>query len=311
MLYRYLLTRLGEAMLSLWGAMTIVFIAARMLGDPVVMMLPMGASPADIELMRTTLRLDDPLIVQYLQFLWSAARGDFGTSFQFQRPAMDLVLERLPATILLAVSALVIGIVVGGLLGFVAARWRGTILAPVATVLALLGQATPVFWLGIILILVFSTSLGWLPSGGTGGPAHLILPAVTLATFTAASVMRLLRSSMIEVVSEDFIRTAWSKGLMPRTVYVRHVMRNALLPVVTMVGILAGELLGGAVITETVFAWPGVGRLVMQGIETKDFAVVQAAAATIAAIYILVNFAVDLLYLAIDPRISLTKAGRA
>ncbi|MER2537065.1 MAG: ABC transporter permease [Rhizobiaceae bacterium] len=311
MLYRYLLTRLGEVLLSLWGAMTIVFIAARMLGDPVIMMLPMGASPADIELMRKTLRLDDPLIVQYLQFMWNAARGDFGVSFQFQRPAMDLVLERLPATILLAVSALVIGIVVGGTLGFVAARWRGTILAPIATVLALLGQATPVFWLGIILILAFSTSLGWLPSGGTGSLSHLILPSITLATFTAASVMRLLRSSMIEVVSEDFVRTAWSKGLKPRAVYVWHVMRNALLPVVTMVGILAGELLGGAVITETVFAWPGVGRLVMQGIETKDFAVVQAAAATIAAIYIFVNFIVDLLYLLIDPRIRLTRMGRA
>jgi len=311
MLYRYLLTRLGEALLSLWGAMTIVFIAARMLGDPVIMMLPMGASPADIELMRKTLRLDDPLIIQYLQFMWNAVRGDFGMSFQFHRPAMDLVLERLPATILLAVSALIIGIVVGGFLGFVAARWRGTMLAPIATVLALLGQATPVFWLGIILILAFSTSLGWLPSGGTGSLSHLILPSITLATFTAASVMRLLRSSMIEVVSEDFIRTAWSKGLMPRAVYVRHVMRNALLPVVTMVGILAGELLGGAVITETVFAWPGIGRLVMQGIETKDFAVVQAAAAAIAAIYIFVNFAVDLLYMLIDPRIRLSRTGRA
>ena len=311
MLYRYLLTRLGEALLSLWGAMTIVFIAARMLGDPVIMMLPMGASPADIELMRKTLRLDDPLIIQYLQFMWNAVRGDFGVSFQFHRPAMDLVLERLPATILLAVSALIIGIVVGGFLGFVAARWRGTMLAPIATVLALLGQATPVFWLGIILILAFSTSLGWLPSGGTGSLSHLILPSITLATFTAASVMRLLRSSMIEVVSEDFIRTAWSKGLMPRAVYVRHVMRNALLPVVTMVGILAGELLGGAVITETVFAWPGIGRLVMQGIETKDFAVVQAAAAAIAAIYIFVNFAVDLLYMLIDPRIRLSRTGRA
>jgi len=274
-------------------------------------MLPMGASPADIELMRKTLRLDDPLIIQYLQFMWNAVRGDFGMSFQFHRPAMDLVLERLPATILLAVSALIIGIVVGGFLGFVAARWRGTMLAPIATVLALLGQATPVFWLGIILILAFSTSLGWLPSGGTGSLSHLILPSITLATFTAASVMRLLRSSMIEVVSEDFIRTAWSKGLMPRAVYVRHVMRNALLPVVTMVGILAGELLGGAVITETVFAWPGIGRLVMQGIETKDFAVVQAAAAAIAAIYIFVNFAVDLLYMLIDPRIRLSRTGRA
>lgn len=309
MLSRYVLIRLGEALIALWGVATIVFVAARMLGDPVAMMLPMGASEQAIADMRAELRLDQPIFVQYLDFLWRAVRGDFGMSFGFHRPAMELVLERLPATLLLALTALAIGVAVGGTLGFLAARYRHSSVAPLAMLFALMGQATPVFWLGIILIMVFSTELGWLPSGGIGGAANLVLPAITLATFTAASVARLLRSSLIEVMQEDYVRTAWAKGLLPRAVYLRHMMKNALMPVVTMVGILAGELLGGAVITETVFAWPGVGRLIVQGIETKDFAVVQAGAITVAALYILVNFLVDMAYPLLDPRIRLRSRG--
>jgi peptide/nickel transport system permease protein len=304
---RFILLRLGEAVFAIWGIVTIVFVAARLLGDPVILMLPLGASDADIATLRNALGLDQPLLMQYAAFLGHAAIGDFGQSIQFQRPAMQVVLERLPATAELATAALVLAIIIGGISGFLAARYRGTLVEFVAMTVALLGQATPVFWLGLMLILLFSVSLRWLPTGGYGGIDHLVLPAVALATFSSASIARLLRSSLVEVLSEDYVRTAWAKGLFPRMVYIGHALPNALMPVVTMIGILAGELLGGAVITETIFSWPGVGRVIVQAIETKDFPVVQAGVATLATVFILVNFGIDLLYGTLDPRIRLRR----
>lgn len=300
---RYVFSKLGEALVAIWGVVTIVFFVTRLLGDPVTLLLPIGASIGQINDLRAGLGLDQPLWVQYFRFLGQAAIGDFGHSFIFNRPAMSVILERMPATIQLSSAALVLGVLFGGVAGVIAALKRGTISEFAIMSLALLGQATPVFWLGIMLILFFSVELGWLPTGGYGTLLHLVLPAFTLAVLISSSIARLLRSSMLDTLKEDFVRTANAKGLAPRTVLSWHVLRNALIPVVTMVGILIGELLGGSVVTETVFAWPGVGRVIYQAIEGKDFPVIQAGVALVAAIFVLTNFFVDLLYAVLDPRI--------
>jgi peptide/nickel transport system permease protein len=302
---RYLLGRLGESVLAVLGVVTIVFVVTRLIGDPAVLMLPVGATAEQIAAFRAQLGIDRPIHVQYIDFLAQAVRGDFGRSFQHARPAFEVVLERMPATLQLATTAIVLGLLIGGAAGLLAALRRGTLTEVLVMLFALIGQATPVFWLGLMLILYFAVELGWVPTGGSGTIWHLILPALTLATFTSASIARLLRSSVIDVLREDYVRTARAKGLMPATVLAWHVARNALIPVVTMVGILMGELLGGSVITETVFAWPGVGRIIIQAIEVKDFPVVQAGIMLIAITFVTINFAVDLLYGVLDPRIRL------
>jgi peptide/nickel transport system permease protein len=304
---RFLLARLGESLVAIWGVVSIVFVVTRILGDPAVLLLPIGANEAQLAALRTQLGLDRPLLVQYLEFLWRAVQGDFGNSFQQMRPATEVVLERMPATITLASTAIVLGLVIGSAAGFVAAVKRGSFAELVVMLIALIGQATPTFWLGLMLILFFAVDLGWFPTGGYGTLAHLALPAITLAVFTSAAIARLLRSSMIDVLREDYVRTARAKGLMPATVLVWHAARNALIPVVTMVAILMGELLGGSVVTETVFSWPGVGRLIVQAVENKDFPVVQAGITLVAATFVGINFLVDLTYGLLDPRIRLRK----
>ncbi|GGH50898.1 ABC transporter permease subunit [Frigidibacter albus] len=299
----YLVRRLLESALAVWGVVTIVFFVTRVLGDPAALLLPIGASAEQIEALRDNLGLNQPLFVQYLQFLGQVVQGDFGTSFQHGRPALEVVMERMPATALLAGSAMVLGILIGAVAGAIAALKRGSLAELVVMAIALLGQATPVFWLGIMLILYFGVNLGWLPTGGYGTFAHLVLPAITLAVFVSASIARLLRSSMLDILREDYIRTARAKGLMPHTVFVWHIARNALIPVTTMTAILAGELLGGSVVTETVFSWPGVGRLILQAIQAKDFPVIQAGVFVVASLFVLINFVVDLLYGVLDPRI--------
>jgi peptide/nickel transport system permease protein len=300
---RYLLGRLLDGLVAILGVVTIVFVVSRLLGDPAVLLLPVGATEQQLAELRAGLGLDRPIWEQYLAFLGGVMQGDFGTSFQFMRPALSVVLERMPATMALAFSALAIGIVLGCVAGSLAALWRGTVVEGVVMLLALLGQATPVFWLGLLLILLFAVELGLLPTGGYDGPASLILPALTLGTFTTASIARLLRSGMLDVLRDDHVRTARAKGLMPGTVFLWHIARNSLIPVVTMTGILAGELLGGSVVTETVFSWPGVGRLIVQAMEAKDFPVVQAGVMVIATTFVVINLFVDLLYGLLDPRI--------
>lgn len=300
---RYVLARLAEAVISVWGVVTIVFFVTRLVGDPVALLLPVGATTQQMDELSAALGLDQPIWRQYLSFIGHAVTGDFGRSFQFGRPAVEVVLERMPATMLLAMTAIVLGVLIGGGAGAIAALKRGTLAELAVMTLALLGQATPVFWLGIMLILFFAVDLGWLPTGGYGTVWHLVLPAATLAVFVSASIARLLRSSILDVLKEDYVRTARSKGLTPGTVFGWHVLRNALIPVVTMIGILVGELLGGSVVTETVFGWPGVGRMIVQAIETKDFPVIQTGVALIALIYVITNFIVDILYALIDPRI--------
>ncbi len=296
------------ALLAVWGAVSIVFVATRMIGDPTTLLLPVGAGPDQLAALRAGLGLDQPLPLQYLHYLLDALRGDFGTSFVHGRPAMEVVLERMPATAALAVAALGLGLLLGLGAGLAGALARGRAARALAMGLAALGQATPAFWLGIMLVMVFAVHLGWLPTGGSGGLAHLLLPALTLAAAIAAGVARLLRASLLEVLAEDHVRTARAKGLLPSTVLLWHVLRNALAPVLTLTGILAGELLGGAIVVETVFAWPGIGRLLIQAIAGRDFPVVQAVVLVVAALYVAINLLVDLGYGLLDPR--LRRSGR-
>jgi peptide/nickel transport system permease protein len=300
---RYFLAKILEALVAVWGVLTIVFFVTRIIGDPAALLLPIGATPAQLDALRAQLGLDRPLLEQYVTYIAQILHGDFGQSFQFGRPAMQVVLERMPATLELSFTAILLGTLIGVFAGTVAALKKGTLAELVVMVFALLGQATPTFWLGIMLILYFAVDLGWVPTGGYGTIWHLILPSATLAVFVCASIARLLRSNLLDVLKEDYVRTARAKGLMPRTVFVWHVGRNALIPVVTMIGIIAGELLGGSVVTETVFAWPGIGRLIIQAIEAKDFPVIQAGVALIAFIFVAINLVIDLLYGLLDPRI--------
>jgi peptide/nickel transport system permease protein len=286
-----------------WGVLTIVFILLRLSGDPVILMLPVGATRQQAQTLRHELGLDRPLPVQYWEFMRRVVRGDFATSLRAGQPTLSLVLERLPATARLALSALALACIAGGIAGVLAAVYRGTPVELAAMSAALLGQAMPVFWLGVLLILVFGVQLHWLPTGGSETARHLILPMLTLAAYSSASIARLLRSSLLEVLNQDYIRTARSKGLMGWVVLARHAVPNALLPVITILGIQAGTLLGGSVITETIFAWPGVGRLAIQAIQNRDFPVVQAAVTVVAIIFVLINLLVDVLYAYIDPRV--------
>lgn len=299
----FALGKLIEALIAVWGVVTIVFFVSRVLGDPAVLLLPIGASETELEALRASLGLDQPILMQYATSLGAMLRGDFGISFQHMRPALSVVLERMPATAILALAALVLGVLIGAMAGAIAALARGKFAELVVMTAALVGQATPVFWLGLMLILFFSVQLGWFPSAGSGTWAHLVLPAVTLAVFVSASIARLLRSSLIDILGEDYVRTARAKGLLPQAIFTWHVARNALIPVVTMIGIIAGELLGGSVVTETVFGWPGVGRLIVQAIQSQDFPVIQAGVAVVAVTFVFINLAIDLLYGILDPRI--------
>ncbi len=301
-----ILYRVGMILVPLWAIATIVFFLSRLGGDPAAMMLPAGTPLEDIERFRTLMGFDRPLLQQYFSFLADAARGDFGVSIEDGRPAFTVILEKLPASLELAGASLIFGIILGGTAGYVSAVWRGGWIEFFAMSLALLGQATPKFWLGLMLIMVFSVWLGVLPTGGRDSWVNLILPAMTLGTFTAATIARFLRASMLEVLGEDYVRTAWSKGLLPTAVYRRHVLRNALLPVITVLGLLIGESIGNAMIVETIFYWPGVGNTIIQAIARKDFAVLQAGVILLSFIFILTNTIVDIIYTVVDPRIRLT-----
>ncbi|MDQ7844160.1 MAG: ABC transporter permease, partial [Armatimonadota bacterium] len=281
----------------------IAFLALRLSGDPVALLITEYATEAEIARVRALLGLDQPLWVQYGRFLSDVLRGEFGESLRFIKPAATVVWETLPATMTLAVAAVAIATVVAVPLGILAAVRRGTVLDGAATVLATLGQSMPYFWLGILLILVFAVHLRVLPPFGSGTWRHLVLPAVTLSMTPLARTMRLVRSGMVEVLGQDYIRTAWAKGLGWRRVLFRHALHNAAIPVVTILGLDFGTLLGGAVVTETIFAWPGVGRLIVQAIQSRDYPVVQAAVFYLALVFVLINLLVDVVYAHLDPRI--------
>jgi len=285
------------------GVVTLAFAALRLSGDPAATMLPGDASVEELVALRHQLGLDRPLWLQYVQFLGGALTGDFGTSFRHQQPALPLVLERLPATLELAGAALALAVALALPLGILAAVHRGRLLDVLAMAFAVVGQATPYFWMGIMLILVVSVELGWLPTSGRGGLERLILPTVTLGTHFAASLARLTRTSMLEVLGQQFVTTARAKGLSERSVVLAHALKNAAVPVVTLIGLQFGTLLGGAVVTETIFAWPGVGRLAVQSVFVRDYPVVQAGVFVLALTFVAINLLVDLLYGVLDPRI--------
>ena len=301
----YLLRRLAQSVLVLLGVSFVVFFILYLTGDPALVLLPPDATAQDIAEFRARMGFNDPFIVQYGRFLGGALRGDFGQSVRHGEPAFHLVLERLPATLELSGAALFITLLLAIPAGVVSAVRRNTVADYVATVVALLGQSMPTFWLGIMLILIFSVQFNVLPSSGRGGLEHLLLPAVTLGLFTTARVTRLTRSGMLEVLNQDYIRTARAKGVSGQPVVWKHAFKNAAIPIVTIVGIELGTLLGGSVITETIFAWPGVGRLSVQAIYNRDYPVVQAAVFLLALTFVLINLVVDLLYTYLDPRIRL------
>jgi peptide/nickel transport system permease protein len=301
----YFTRRLLQSLIVLLGVSFVVFFILHLTGDPALVLLPPDASPEDVRRFRQAMGFNDPFLVQYGRFLGGALRGDFGQSIRHGESAFHLVAERMPATFELAGAALLIALVLAIPAGIISAVRRNTVIDYVSTVIALLGQSMPTFWLGIMLILLFSVQFHVLPSSGRGGLEHLVLPAVTLGLFTTARITRLTRSGMLEVLGQDYIRTARAKGVSDPPVVWKHALKNAAIPIVTIVGIELGTLLGGAVITETIFAWPGVGRLSVQAIANRDYPVVQAAVFVLATTFILVNLAVDIIYTYLDPRIRL------
>ena len=298
--------RLVEATTVLLGVSFIAFALLFLTGDPTYMLVPENYSRAQIAEFRHRAGLDRPWYTQYVGFLRRAVTGDFGTSLRSQLPALPLVLERLPATFELAVTAMVLSLAVTLPLGILAAIHRRSLVDTASMAAGLLGQSTPTFWIGLILMLIFGVHLRWFPISGRGGLAHLALPAVTLALYTMGRNARVVRAAVLDVLGNEFVRTAHAKGLPYVRVLLRHVLRNALLPIVTLVGLDFGILLGGAIITETVFAWPGVGRLVVNAVYQKDFPVVQAAVIVIATVFVFLNLLVDLLYGYLDPRVKYT-----
>lgn len=300
----YVLRRLALSAFVLWGALTIVFVAVRVVpGDPAQLMVGAQGTREDVEALRHRLGLDRPLAAQYARYLGQALRFNFGDSLRLEVPAAAAVGQRLGATALLAGCAMLLAGAVSLPLGILAAIRRRSVTDALVSLASLLGQSVPNFWLGIMFILVFARELRWLPSAGVGGAAHLVLPVVTLSLLLIGVLTRLVRSGLLDVVREDYIRSAYAKGLGTPLVLVRHALPNALIPVVTVAGLQLGQLLAGAVIVETVFAWPGVGRLLVDAIGNRDYPVVQVAVLVITASFILVNLLVDLSYAYLDPRV--------
>ncbi len=300
---RYLIRRLGRAIFALWGISTIVFVVLRLSGDPAVLLLPQEASVEDVMRLRHDLGLDDPLLWQYLRFLGNSVIGDFGESLRHREPAMALVRSHLWATLELSFAAFFVATVVAVPIGMLGAVKPNSLYDHAVMTLTLIGQSAPTFWIGIMLILAFGLELRWFPIGGRGGLTHLVMPAITLGAFAMASIARLTRSAMLDVLRLDYINTARAKGLGHSRVIWKHALKNAAIPVVTIMGLQFGALLGGAVVTETVFSWPGIGRLAIQGIYNRDYPVVQASVFIAAAFFVVINFIVDLLYTILDPRI--------
>ncbi len=303
---RYLSYRFLFTLPALWLILTMVFLLVHIVpGDPVQQMLGEGARAEDLQQLRHALGLDLPLHVQYGRYLSGLLRGNWGRSFRFQTPVLGVVLERYPATLELAVVGLLVCAAIGIPAGVLAAHRRGRAADRALGFFTLLGLSVPNFALGPVLILVFSIQLGWLPVSGRGGPAHLLLPAITLGGALAAILTRMVRSSMIEELSSDYVRTARAKGLPEFAVLFHHAFRNALIPVITILGLQFGTLLAGTIVTETIFSWPGIGRLTVQAISARDYPLLQGCLLVIAFSYVIVNLATDFLYALVDPRIRL------
>ncbi|MDQ8727449.1 ABC transporter permease [Bradyrhizobium sp. LHD-71] len=294
-----------NAAISILGASLIIFVISRLSGDPVSLMLPMEAPQSAIDALKQELGLDRPLWEQYFIFLWKALQGDFGQSYRWQMPALALVFERLPATIYLATAAFAFSLVLAIPLGVLSAVYRGSWIDQIGRIIAMLGQAVPSFWVGLILILVFAVGLQWLPAFGADGVQHVILPAIALGWYPVAAQTRIIRSGMLEVLDSDYIRMGRSVGTPERLLVWKYAFRNALLPLVTIMGVYFASMLSGAFVVETVFAWPGLGRTVVEAVFSRDYPVVQAGVLVTSILFVLSNFLVDLSYSIIDPRIRL------
>jgi peptide/nickel transport system permease protein len=303
---RYLLARFLVSLPALWLILTLVFLLLHVVpGDPVLQMLGEGARAEELGELRRALGLDQPVHVQYARYLAGLLRGDLGRSFRFQLPVARVVLERYPATLELACVSLLVCAAIGIPAGVLAAQHRGRAPDRAVGFFTLLGLSVPNFALGPLLILLFSIALGWLPVSGRGTPAHLVLPAATLGAALAAILTRMVRTAMIEELSSDYVRTARAKGLSEAAVLYRHAFRNALIPIITILGLQFGTLLAGTIVTESIFSWPGVGRLAVQAIQARDYPLLQGCILVIAFSYVVVNLLTDVLYAAVDPRVRL------
>ena len=300
---RYFLSKLGQSVLLIFGVLLLVFTMVRVTGDPAALMMSREASPEDLEEFRERMGFNDPLLVQFGHFMSGAVVGDFGDSLHFKTPAMPMVMERLPATLQLALTALILAVVVGLPLGLVGGFNPGSFIDTIARFLALLGQSVPNFWLALMMILYFAVQLRWFPSFGRDEWKSVIMPAFVLGLPVMGQIVRLTRSSVLEIRGEDFIRTAHSKGLERKTIYSKHVFRNVAIPLVSIIGIQFGYLLGGSIYIEAIFAWPGMGQLLEQSIGWRDFPLVQAIAVFTAVVVLGLNLLTDMTYALIDPRI--------
>ena len=307
-LWQVLASRLLQGLLVVFLVVTAVFFVSRVTRDPIAYLADIQSSEAEIDALRERFGLNDPLYVQYGNFLWDTVQLDMGRSLRNGRPALNEVTSRVVKTLQLGAGSLLFALVLGLLTGVIASLRRGRPTDWLARLLAVIGQAVPDFWLGLMLVFLFAVELGWLPTGGSGSLKHMLMPMITMGTFTAAALMRLTRSGMIDSLGSDFVRTARAKGLPERAVVYRHALRHALLPVVTILGLQAGRLMAGALVVETVFAWPGIGRLTIDSIGGGDFPVTQTAIMLIAVSIVLANIVVDMSYRLIDPRI---RAGAA
>jgi peptide/nickel transport system permease protein/oligopeptide transport system permease protein len=303
-MFQYVIKRLLSIIPVLFGISLLLFFMLRALpGDPAQVLAGQMATPEDIEIIRHQLGLDKPVYIQYAVFLGRLAKFDLGRSARTQNPVIQEIWARLPNTMLLAVVAITLACLFGIPAGIISAIKPYTFLDYLVTSAALFGMSMPVFWLGLMLVVVFSIMLPWLPAGGTGSWKHVILPSITLTAFVVAFIARMTRSSMLEVLSQDYTTTARSKGLKEKVVVIKHALKNALIPIITVVGLQFGTLLGGAVLTETVFAWPGVGRLIVDSILARDYPVIQGTILIFGLIYTLINLMVDVIYAYVDPRI--------
>jgi ABC-type dipeptide/oligopeptide/nickel transport system permease component len=304
---RYLVVRLGHSILVVLGVSFVVFVISHLSGDPAALMLPPTASQQELDQFRRDMGFDRSLLLQYVDFIGRAVQGDFGRSLWTKQPAFSLVMERLPATLELAGAAMLISLLIAFPVGVFSATHRNSGADRLVLAATVLAQSMAIFWLGLMLIMLFGVILRWLPVSGRGTVQHLVLPALALSLYSAARNARIIRSSMLETLGQDYVRTARAKGLGERLVVWRHALGNALIPVVTLIGLQFGALLGGAVVTETVFAWPGVGRLMVQAITFRDFPLLQACVFFVSLVFVLVNLVVDLLYATLDPRIRLAR----
>ena len=303
---RYLSVRVLLALPALWLIVTMVFLLAHIIpGDPVQQMLGEGARAEDLQQLRHSLGLDQPISTQYVHYLAGVLHGNLGESFRFQEPVTRVILSRYPATLELAFVALLVCVAISIPAGIYAAEHRGTSADHAVGLFTLLGLSVPNFALGPVLILIFSVIVGWLPVSGRGGIPHLVLPAITLGAALAAILTRMVRSSVIEELSSDYVRTARAKGLSESQVLFRHAFRNALIPILTILGLQFGTLLAGAIVTETIFSWPGIGRLAVQAISARDYPVLQGCILLIAVSYVVVNLLTDMVYALVDPRVRL------